>query len=230
MSPRISRHAVGRFNIFVCSETAETVAQKKAKKKLKEWAAASGTPDPYRHAPQSGTFTSMKPIEKSISRRSDDVVDDEYVPSTASDTNEDPSSDADMDDDVIGEKGRPGRKRRRGRPAKKPLSRRFTHKKSHTVSRPRAAFQEEQVDVEMMGEIEREIVLGEEQVKNEIEETIAHNEQFIMDILHSKQPYHDHCYTSLLGKRQGIETLQLDSESLDELKLGNEDDTARTSG
>ncbi len=59
-------------------------------------------------------------------------------------------------------------------------------------------------------------------------QTVAHNEQFVVDVLNRQQPFHDHSYTTVFGKRVGIETLQLDSETLDQ--LGVEEDTARTAG
>ncbi len=125
-----------------------------------------------------------------------------------------------------------GTGKKRGRPAKKPMSRRFTHKKTHTVSRaPTAArgfgAQEENVDIEGMVEMGQEMMAGEEQVQQDTEKTIAENEQFILDILSHRQPYHDHSYTTIFGKRRGIETIQLDAETLDELEKG---DTARTAG
>ena len=217
------------------------MAQKKAKKKLKEWAAASGTPGPFKYNPESASFTGLKVMEKAprrssakSPRRVSESIEGEVAPCLASETFEDPSSDDDdYDDSEEGssfEKGKAGRKR--GRPAKKPLSRRFTHKKTHTVSRPPTvritSHQDEHVDVETMSEVAREIRQGEELVKKEAENTIAHNEQFVLDLLSKAQPYHDHSYTTVFGKRHGIETLQLDAETLDELSLDN--NTARTSG
>ena len=79
-----------------------------------------------------------------------------------------------------------------------------------------------------MSEVAREIAHGEEQVKKEAEKTIAHNEKFVLDLLSKAQPFHDHSYTTVFGKRHGVETLQLDAETLDELSM--DDDTTRTSG
>ena len=217
--------------------TAEAVAQKKAKKKLKEWAAASGTPGPFKYNPESPNFTSVKPVDKS-SRKSTvkspervcETYEEEAATTATSETNEDLSSEEEFDEEGSPDRGKAGRKR--GRPAKKPLSRRFTHKKTHTVSRPppvtTTSHQDEHVDVETMSEVVREIAHGEEQVKKEAEKTIAHNEQFVLDLLSKAQPFHDHSYTTVFGKRHGIETLQLDAETLDELSM--DDDTARTSG
>ena len=223
------------FNLFSLT-TAEAVAQKKAKKKLKEWAAASGTPGPFKYNPESPNFTSVKSVDKSSRKsaakspkRVAETYEEEVVTTATSETNEDPSSEEEVEE-YSPDRGKAGRKR--GRPAKRPLSRRFTHKKTHTVSRPPpvriTSHQDEHVDVETMSEVAREIAHGEEQVKKEAEKTIAHNEKFVLDLLSKAQPFHDHSYTTVFGKRHGIETLQLDAETLDELSM--DDDTTRTSG
>ena len=203
---------------------------------MKEWAAASGTPGPFKYNPESSTtFTSVKSVEKAARKSAtspkqiSEPYEEEIVTTVSGEVNEDRSSEEDFEE---GSSDRGKSSRKRGRPAKKPLSRRFTHKKTHTVSRPppvREAFhQDEHVDVETMSEVAREIAIGEEQVRREAEKTIAHNEQFVLDLLSKAQPYHDHSYTTVFGKRHGIETLQLDAETLDELSM--DDDTARTSG
>ena len=222
-------------NLFSLT-TAEAVAQKKAKKKLKEWAAASGTPGPFKYNPESPNFTSVKSVDKSSRKsaakspkRVSETYEEEVVTTATSETNEDPSSEEEVEEGSP-DRGKAGRKQ--GRPAKRPLSRRFTHKKTHTVSRPPpvriTSHQDEHVDVETMSEVAREIAHGEEQVKKEAEKTIAHNEKFVLDLLSKAQPFHDHSYTTVFGKRHGIETLQLDAETLDELSM--DDDTTRTSG
>lgn len=41
---------------------------------------------------------------------------------------------------------------------------------------------------------------------------IKANELFIIDLLNKNQPHHDHCYTTIFGKKRALETGPLDSE------------------
>ncbi|XP_055957111.1 B-cell lymphoma 6 protein homolog isoform X2 [Patella vulgata] len=43
------------------------------------------------------------------------------------------------------------------------------------------------------------------------ERRIEENEQFIIDLLNRTQPHHDHCYTTIFGKKRGIETISLNT-------------------
>lgn len=54
---------------------------------------------------------------------------------------------------------------------------------------------------------------------------IEENEQFIIDLLSRNQPHHDHCYTTIFGKKRGIESVQFSSESSDEEEDKTDDDS-----
>ncbi len=219
--------------------SAELTAQKKARRKLKEWATASGTP--FKLQPEI-SFTSIKKSDKKVGRKASGQARKTITEAAANIMDSSPdhqyhdysSEDEDYRAPAYTERklSQGGMGKKRGRPAKKPMSRRFTHKKTHTVSRaPTAArgsgAQEENVDIEGVVDMGHEMMDEEQQVKQDTEKTIAENEQFILDILSSRQPYHDHSYTTIFGKRRGIETIQLDAETLDELQ---KEDTARTAG
>ena len=45
------------------------------------------------------------------------------------------------------------------------------------------------------------------------ERRIEENEQFIIELLSRTQPHHDHCYTTIFGKKRGIENISMDSDS-----------------
>ncbi|XP_041351883.1 zinc finger and BTB domain-containing protein 18-like [Gigantopelta aegis] len=45
------------------------------------------------------------------------------------------------------------------------------------------------------------------------ERRIEENEQFIIELLNRTQPHHDHCYTTIFGKKRGIENISMDSDS-----------------
>ena len=45
---------------------------------------------------------------------------------------------------------------------------------------------------------------------------IEDNEQFILDLLSRSQPYHDHNYTTIFGKRYGNENVDLDLSELED--------------
>ncbi|KAL3872693.1 hypothetical protein ACJMK2_035902 [Sinanodonta woodiana] len=55
---------------------------------------------------------------------------------------------------------------------------------------------------------------------------IEENEQFIIDLLSRTQPHHDHCYTTIFGKRKGIDKMHFDldsseNEEEDHMDVGN---------
>ena len=45
------------------------------------------------------------------------------------------------------------------------------------------------------------------------EQRIAENEQFIIDLLSRNQPHHDHSYTTMFGKKKGIEGIEFETEN-----------------
>ena len=55
---------------------------------------------------------------------------------------------------------------------------------------------------------------------------IEENEQFIIDLLSRSQPHHDHCYTTIFGKKRGIETMHWEIDTSEE---EDEDVVSRTS-
>ncbi len=63
--------------------------------------------------------------------------------------------------------------------------------------------------------------------RTDTQKRIEENEQFIVDLLARSQPYHDHCYTTVFGKRKAIDHVHLELDSDDD---GAEEYSARTTG
>lgn len=51
---------------------------------------------------------------------------------------------------------------------------------------------------------------------DDTERRMVENEQFIIDLLNRTQPHHDHCYTTIFGKKRGIDDIVFTSASDDE--------------
>ncbi|XP_064603080.1 zinc finger protein 37 homolog isoform X2 [Liolophura sinensis] len=51
---------------------------------------------------------------------------------------------------------------------------------------------------------------------DETERRIEENEQFIIDLLTRNQPHRDHCYTTIFGKKRGIDAVHLEMDSSDD--------------
>lgn len=60
-------------------------------------------------------------------------------------------------------------------------------------------------------------------LKDETERRIEENEQFIIDLLSRTQPHHDHCYTTIFGRKKGLESIDIIDEN-DDLQNDNSDD------
>ncbi|XP_069114977.1 uncharacterized protein [Argopecten irradians] len=59
--------------------------------------------------------------------------------------------------------------------------------------------------------------------QDETERRMEENEQFIIDLLSRNQPHHDHCYTTIFGKKRGIDDIVLHDASDEETEEDNDD-------
>lgn len=57
---------------------------------------------------------------------------------------------------------------------------------------------------------------AEASLPHETERRIEENEQFIIDLLTRNQPHRDHCYTTIFGKKRGIDVVHLELDSSDD--------------
>ncbi|XP_064621560.1 uncharacterized protein LOC135484220 [Lineus longissimus] len=83
---------------------------------------------------------------------------------------------------------------------------------------------EREIDVENDDGKDPRLTIGEEV---DTDKCIAVNDQFIIDLLTRSQPHHDHCYTTIFGKRRGAEMMHYEIESSED--ESEEESSSRTS-
>ncbi|XP_071079684.1 uncharacterized protein [Haliotis cracherodii] len=120
-------------------------------------------------------------------------------------------------------------------PNKKDMARRYAHKKS-TLQTVGADSGNQKDTKSGATKVKKEKLKGkhgssgekgegsenesDDNLHEETERRIEENEQFIIDLLSRTQPHHDHCYTTIFGKKRGIETMHFDLESSGEEENG----------
>jgi hypothetical protein len=81
-----------------------------------------------------------------------------------------------------------------------------------------------EIDVENDDGKDPRLIIG-KQV--DTDKCIAVNDQFIIDLLSRSQPHHDHCYTTIFGKRRGAEMMHYEIETSED--ESDEESSSRTS-
>ena len=67
-------------------------------------------------------------------------------------------------------------------------------------------------DVEVVATPPQSLETGNEEAVKEMTLNLEQNQAFIMELLTRSQPYHDHCYTTVFGRKPGIESMEFDSD------------------
>lgn len=96
------------------------------------------------------------------------------------------------------------------------MLRKYAHKQSTRI----------QQKLQKKGETAKEpcIDVGEDSdVGDDTEKRIEENEQFIIELMRRTQPHHDHGYTTVFGKKKGIEIIdQIEFENPEEVPVNND--------
>lgn len=92
---------------------------------------------------------------------------------------------------------------------KKNMTKRYAHKQLQNVKDKNRNYLKSKSKARKADSGKQKPDSDSDSLNEETERRIEENEQFIIDLLSRTQPHHDHCYTTMFGKKPGIETLHV---------------------
>lgn len=92
---------------------------------------------------------------------------------------------------------------------KKNMTKRYAHKQLQNVKNKNRNYLNTKSKARKADSGKQKSDSETDSLSEETERRIEENEQFIIDLLSRTQPHHDHCYTTIFGKKLGIETMHV---------------------